>query len=132
MPGGERGGGNPTALAGGCKWLELVMDGAEGREGSVSWTPQHPSRRGPWCPRDALSGVAVQSWVLGGMEMLPALPPLGFGSSGAIPTLSPCHTAQPDPSPRAPSWLQGRDWGGRGQMNSTKGLMVHFRAPEAQ
>lgn len=59
-------------------------------------------------------------------------PHLGFGSSGAIPTMSPCHTAQPGPSARAPSWLQGRDWGGQGQMNSIKGLWVHFHAPEAQ
>lgn len=79
--------------------------------GEQGWrVPRVPGRSG--C---AAQGAAETCGTLGETETLPAPPRRGFGSSGAIPTMSPCHTAQPGPlpgpSPRAPSPAQGRDWG---------------------
>lgn len=87
--------------------MAVTGDGGSGGMGGeqgwwVPWTPQHPSAAGspgsPGCP--GRSGCAEQgaAGTCGTqMEMLPAAPHLGFGISGAISTMSPCHTTQCGP-----------------------------------
>ena len=73
---------------------------------AVPWSQQHRSASGslgslgcPGRPGCSERGAAETCGALGEMEMLPAPPHLGFGSSSAIPTMSPCQTAQPGPAP---------------------------------
>lgn len=97
--------------AGGCLPTETVL-----------WHPQHPS------VKEGVPGVPRQVWLRRtgvlqrrsrDVEMLPAPPHLGFGSSGAIPTMSPCLAPLPGPSARNPSSLQGRDPGAGGAWPDT-------------